>query len=97
MKQIADQVVFKPISIEAMTKLEGKRAMQSLICLTEKRDETVKAHVCTNGSTQRAYISREEASSPTIASEEIITTGVIDAKTKEGRNDARHSECVRAD
>jgi hypothetical protein len=56
MKQIHDQVVFEQISIEEMTKLEGKRAMESLIFLTEKRDETVKARVCANGSTQRAYI-----------------------------------------
>jgi hypothetical protein len=38
--------------------------------------------VCANGSTQRAYISREEASSPTTASEAITITGVIDAKQK---------------
>jgi hypothetical protein len=57
MKQIHDRVVFEPISIEEMTKLEMKRAMESLICLTEKRDETVKAKVCENGSTQQAYIS----------------------------------------
>jgi hypothetical protein len=74
MKQIHDRVVFEPISIEEMTKFEKKRAMESPIFLTEKRDETVMARVCANGSTQRAYISREEASSPTIASEAIITT-----------------------
>jgi hypothetical protein len=82
MKQIHDRVIFEPISIEEMTKLEKKRAMESLIFLTEKRDETVKARVCANGSTQRAYISREEASSPTAAPEAIITTGVIDTKQK---------------
>jgi hypothetical protein len=54
--------------------------MESLIFLTEKRDETIKARVCANGSTQCAYIAREEASSPTAASEAIIITGVIDAK-----------------
>jgi hypothetical protein len=82
MKQIHDRVVFEPISIKEMTKREKKRAMKSLIFFTEKRDETVKARVCANGSTQRAYISREEASSPTAASEAIITIGVIDAKQK---------------
>jgi hypothetical protein len=54
--------------------------MESLIFLTEKRDETIKARVCANSSTQRAYIAREEASSPTAASEAILITGVIDAK-----------------
>jgi hypothetical protein len=57
--------------------------MESLIFLNEKRDgETVKARMCANGSTQQAYISREEATSPTAALEAIITTGVIDAKQK---------------
>jgi hypothetical protein len=46
MKQIHDRVVFEPISIGEMTKLERKRAMeQSLIFLTEKRDEAVKARM----------------------------------------------------
>ena len=82
MRQLHDRVVFEPISINEMTPLEKKRAMESLIFLNEKRDGTIKSRMCANGSTQRAYISREEASSPTAASEAIITTGVIDAKQK---------------
>jgi hypothetical protein len=76
MKQIHDRVVFEPISIEEMNILERKRAMESLTFLTKKRDETaVKARVCANGSTQRA-------SGQTAASEEILITGLIDAKQK---------------
>jgi hypothetical protein len=74
LKQIHDRVIFEPISIEKMTILERKRAMESLIFLTEKRDETIKIRVRANGSTQRAYIAREEASSPTTASEAILIT-----------------------
>jgi hypothetical protein len=45
--------------------------------------ETLNGPVCANLSTQRAYIAREEASSPTApASEAIIITGVIDVKQK---------------
>jgi hypothetical protein len=83
MKQIHDRVVFEPISIEEMTKLERKRAMESLVFLTEKRDETVKVRVCANGSSQRAYISREEASIPTAASEAINTTGGLTQNKRE--------------
>ncbi len=62
LKQLHDRVAFEPIHINEMTTLEKKRAMESLILLNEKRDsETVKARMCANGSTQRAYISREEA------------------------------------
>ena len=53
--------------------------MESPILLNKKRDKTIKSRMCVNGSTQRAYISREEA---TVASEAIITTGLIDAKQK---------------
>ena len=83
LKQLHDRVAFEPIHINEMTTLERKRAMESLIFLNEKRDgETVKARMCANGSTQRAYISREEVTSPTVSLEAIITTGVIDAKQR---------------
>jgi hypothetical protein len=82
MKQLNDQVVFEPISINEMTALKRKRAMESLVFLNEKREKTVMAGFCANGSTQRACIPLKEASSPTAASEAVIITGVIDAKQK---------------
>eukprot|EP00957_Ditylum_brightwellii_P019022 1432122-Ditylum_brightwellii.AAC.1 len=54
--------------------------MESLIFLTEKRDKSVKARTCANGSTQRSYISREETASPTAATESVRITGFIEAK-----------------
>jgi hypothetical protein len=65
MKELHDHVIFKPILIAYMTPLERKRAMESLIFLTEKRDGTIKARTLANGNTQCEYISREEATSPT--------------------------------
>ena len=56
--------------------------MESLIFLTKKRDRRVKARTCANGSTQRYYILKEDASSPTVVTESIIITGVIEAKHK---------------
>ena len=38
--------------------------------------------MCANGSSQRAYIAREDVWSPTATTEAIITTGVIDAKQR---------------
>jgi hypothetical protein len=75
-------VVFEPIHIEEMTTLERKRSMESLIFLAEKRDDTIKARMCVNGSTQQTYIAREEATSPTAVTDAILITGVIDAKQK---------------
>ena len=67
MQQIHDRIVFESISINKMTKLERKRAMQSLIFLNKNRDKTIKTRICANGITKRAYILRKEATSPTAA------------------------------
>eukprot|EP00978_Attheya_sp_CCMP212_P028345 scaffold97713_cov22-Attheya_sp.AAC.1 len=79
-KQLHDKVVFEPIRLTDMNPKERKRAMESLIFLVEKRDGTVKARTCANGSTQREYIEREDAASPTASTDSIIITSVIDAK-----------------
>jgi Reverse transcriptase (RNA-dependent DNA polymerase) len=79
-KQLHDRVAFKPIHIKDLTQQEKKRAMESLIFLVEKRDGRVKARACANGSTQRDYINKEDAASPTAAVESILLTATIDAK-----------------
>jgi hypothetical protein len=80
MRQLHERVVFKPIKVESLTRLERQIAMESLIFLIEKRDGSIKARTCANGSTQRYYIPKEEAASPIAATESIIITGVIEAK-----------------
>ena len=80
LKQLHDRVVFKPIHVRELTELERKRAMESLIFLVENRDGTVKARTCANGSTQRDYVDRDEAASPTAMTESVIITGTINAK-----------------
>jgi hypothetical protein len=50
-RQLHDRVVSEPIHIKEMTTLERKRSMENLIFLAEKRDKTIKARMCANGST----------------------------------------------
>ena len=50
MKQLHQRICFRPISVYDMTPQERRRAMQSLIFLTEKRDGTIKARTCADGS-----------------------------------------------
>lgn len=80
MKQLHNRAVFKPIHVHEMTQLERKRAMESLIFLVEKRDGRIKARTCANGSTQRSYISKDEAASPTAATQAVLLTSIIEAK-----------------
>ena len=63
-----------------MTPQERKRATESLIFLVEKSDKLIKARTVANGSTQRPYTPKEEAASPTVATDSIFVTATIDAK-----------------
>ena len=78
-KQLHDRIVFYPVDVSKLTQQERKRAMESLIFLVEKRDGRVKARWCANGSTQRSYISKEDAASPTALNESILITATIEA------------------
>jgi hypothetical protein len=80
MKQLHDRVVFEPIRIEDLTDIEKRRAMESLIFLVEKRDKSIKGRACANGSSQREYMDRDEAASPTTMTESVMITATIDAK-----------------
>jgi Reverse transcriptase (RNA-dependent DNA polymerase) len=51
-----------------------------LIFLTEKKDRTIKARHCANGSPQRDWMNREEVSSPTVNTESTLLTVVIEAE-----------------
>ena len=82
MSQLHKRVVFQPVRVESLTPQERRRAMESLMFLVEKRDKTVKARTCANGSTQRKYTPKDEAASPTAATDSILVTGTIDAKQR---------------
>ena len=58
--------------------------MNSLIFLREKCDGSIKAYACANGSVQREYITKQEATSPTVTTDGLLATCVINAK--QGRN-----------
>ena len=66
-----------------MTKLERKRALESLIFLVEKKSGEVKARTCANGSTQRTWMDKEDSMSPTVSTNALFITAAIDAR--EGR------------
>ena len=58
MKQLHDRVCFEPINPNALTPQERRKAMESLIFLTEKRDGKIKARACANGSVQRKWMDK---------------------------------------
>ena len=67
-----------------MTADERKKAMESLIFLTEKKDGRLKARTVANGSVQRRWMEHEDTASPTTALESVLLSATINAR--EGRD-----------
>ena len=63
-----------------MSEENRRKALESLIFLTEKRDGQIKGRACANGSKQRQWMDKRTTTSPTVALESILLTCVIDAK-----------------
>jgi hypothetical protein len=70
---------FNPIDVSTLTPSK-KKAMESLLFLTEKRDGRIKGRLVYNGKPTRKWLSKEEATSPTASLEGIFLTAINDAK-----------------
>ena len=81
LKQLHDRKVLEPRQPETMTTREEKRAaLHYLMFLTKKRCGRIKGRGCADGRKQRGHMSKEDASSPTVAIESLMLSCVIDAK-----------------
>ena len=65
-----------------LSRAEKVKALSSLMFLKEKRSGKLKGRACVNGSPQRAYIHKEDASSSNVANESVFITSVIAAHEK---------------
>ena len=96
MDQLYARNCFVPISINELKISERLKAQEALMLLTQKRSGEVKGRMVYNGKPTRAWISREDSASPTVAQESIMLTTVIDVKRK-GCHERRCSECIYTD
>ena len=71
-----------PEDLSMLSRAEKVRALSSLMFLKEKRSGKLKGRACVNGAPQRAYIRKEDASSPTVENESVFITSVIAAHEK---------------
>jgi hypothetical protein len=58
---------------------ERVKALASLMFLKEKKDESVKARMCTDGRKQRGDWAKEDTKSHTVSTEVVFITAVIEA------------------
>jgi hypothetical protein len=80
MKQLHFRDTFKPYKWNELTHTQKKSVLESHMFLKQKRDGKIKGRTVAGGNKQRDYISKEEASSPTVATESVLLTCIVDAE-----------------
>ena len=79
MKQLHDREVMIPVHKKSLTHEQRKEALAYLMFLKRKRCGKIKGRGCADGRKQRAYITKEDSTAPTVSTEAVFLTAVIDA------------------
>ena len=78
-KQLNDLTVLGRIDPKTLTAEQKRRALRAVNLIKLKRCGKVKGRTCADGSVQRKYVPREEASSPTLSLEAMMALLLINA------------------
>jgi hypothetical protein len=78
--QLHDRGVIEPKLSSELTAEQRRRALSYLMFLKEKRNGDIKGRGCADGRSQRDYMEKADTSSPTILTEALILSCMIDAK-----------------
>ena len=84
MYQLHMRDTFRPKHWKQLTKEQRAQILESHLFLKMKRCGTVKARTVAGGNKQRAFINKEDASSPTVSTNSVLLSCIIDAT--EGRD-----------
>ena len=79
MQQLHDCKVMQPVWHTDLTPEQKREALGYLMFLQKKRCGKIKGPGCADGRKQRAYITKEQCTSPTISTEDVFLTAVVDA------------------
>ena len=82
--QLNNEDVFDPINASTLTTDQKREALHAVNLIKEKRSGKLKGRTCANGRSQRAHYTKEETLSPTVSTDALILSLMINAK--EGRD-----------
>jgi hypothetical protein len=84
MKQLHFRNTFKPKHWRELSQFQRQTVLESHMFLKQKRDGNIKGITAAGGNKQRDYISKEDASSPTVATESVLLSCIINAEEERG-------------
>ena len=80
MKQLHDHNVCEPVHVKALSSKQKNKALGYLMFLKQKRCGRIKGRGCADVQKQQVWTNKEDATSPTVSTEAVLLTSVIDAK-----------------
>ncbi len=79
MKQLHGQNSFQPMHWKSLKAKQHKKVLESQIFVGRKHDGILKAQQVAGGNKQQGYITKEDASSPTVSLEAVLLRCIVDA------------------
>jgi hypothetical protein len=79
MKQLHWRNSFRPVRYQELSEKQKETILESHIFMKQKRTGEIKGRTVAGGNKQRGYIDKEESSSPTVATESVLLTSIVDA------------------
>jgi hypothetical protein len=83
MQQLEIRKVLKPTKASDLTRDQNRASLEYLMYLKQKQCGRIKGHGCANSRKQRLYKTKEETSSPTVSTEALFLTALIDDAEEE--------------
>ena len=80
MKQLHFRDTFRPRHMNDLADKEQKERLESHMFLKQNRDGNSKGRHVAGGNKQRDFISKEDVSSPTVSTEAVMITFVVDVE-----------------
>jgi hypothetical protein len=80
MKQLHRRNSFKPVHWSELSDKQRAMVLKSHMFMKQKQTGEIKGKTVAGGNKQKGFIDKEDASSPTVATESVVLTSVIDAK-----------------
>ena len=79
LQQLHDREVMKLVHKNKLTPEQRQESLGYLMFMKRKRNGKVKGRGCADGRKQRVWTSKEDSTSPTVATEAVFLTAVVDA------------------
>jgi len=80
--QLNSKNVFEPLDASTLTASQKREALRAVNLIKEKRSGKLKGRTCANGWSQRSKYTKEETTSPTVSTDTLMISLMIDAKER---------------